>query len=101
MPEEPVRERARRMPATAGIERVRHKTRIVDACKRNAIAGERDHGEFRVRNDLENALVFENRLDQIERLAKRRLRDVFAVEIELGLGAMRERNIGRVTRHDR
>ena len=50
---------------------------------------------------FEHALVFENRLEQVQGLAHGDLRDRVAAEIEPVGGAVRQRHIGRVSRHDR
>ena len=54
------------------------------------------------RHDLEHAFVFEQRLEQVERVAHAHLRDLaLAAEIEALARAMGERHIGRMPRHDR
>ena len=89
------------MLGAAGVERVGHEAGIVDRVERDAVARERHHVELRVLHDLEDARVLENRLQQVERLAHRDLRDRVAAEIEPVGGAMGERHVGRMSRHER
>ena len=102
MAEEAARELFGKMLGAACVERVGHETRIVDACECDAVTRERHHVELGVLHDLEHALVLEDRLQEIERLARRYLRDGFAAaKIEPVASAVRKRHIGRVTRHER
>ena len=57
---------ARQMLGAAGVERVGHQARIVDAGERDAVAGQRHHVEFGVLHDLQHRLVFEDRLEQVK-----------------------------------
>ncbi len=89
------------MLGASGVERVGDEAGIVDGLKRDPIAGERHHVELGVLHDLEHALVFQNRLQQIERLTHGKLRDGIAAEIEPVARPMRQRQVSRVTRHER
>ena len=100
--EEAARELGGKMLGATRVERIGHETRIVGARKRDAVTRERHHVELGVLHDLEHALILEDRLQEIERLAQRDLRDGFAAaKIEPVARAVRERHIGRVTRHER
>ena len=66
------------MLGAARIERVGHQAGIVGAGKCDAVARERHHVELGVLHDLEHALVLENGLQQIERVAQGNLRDRIA-----------------------
>ena len=82
------------MLGAAGVERIGHEAGIVEAGERDAVAGEHHHVEFGVLHDLEHALVFQQRLEQVERLARLHLLDLaFAAEIEPVARAMAERDI--------
>ena len=48
----------------------------------DAVTGERHHVELGVLHDLEDALIFQDRLQQIERQTDRNLRHRLAAEIE-------------------
>ena len=76
------------MLGAARVERVGHQAGIVGAGKRDAVARERHHVELGVLHDLEHALVLENGLQQIERVAQGNLRDRIAAEIETVARAM-------------
>ena len=71
------------MLGAAGVERIGHEAGIVEAFERDAVAGEHHHVEFGVLHDLEHGWIFQQRLQQIERLAHADLLDrAFAAEIE-------------------
>ena len=59
------------------------------AVKRDAVARERHHVELGVLHDLQHALVFQDRLEQVQGFAHGNLRDRVAAEIESVAGAMR------------
>ena len=99
--EETPRKLGGQMLRAAGIERIGDQAGIVDARKRYAVARERHHVELGVLYDLEHALVFQDRLEQIECRAHGDLRDRVAAEIEPVARAMGERHVGRVARHER
>ena len=84
------------MLGAAGVQRVGDETGIVDRLEGDAVTGERHHVELGVLHDLEDALIFQDRLQQIERQTDRNLRHRLAAEIESLRGAVRERHIGRV-----
>ncbi len=72
-----------RMVGAARIKRIRDEAGIVHGLKRDAIAGERHHVGLGARHDLQHGLIFEDRLQQVERFAQGCLRPhVFAAEIE-------------------
>ena len=85
------------MLGAAGVERIGHQARIVEAGQRDAVAGEHHHVEFGVLHDLEHGRVFQQRLQQIERLAHLDPRALFAAEIELVGCTVGERNVGRLS----
>ncbi len=89
------------MLGAAGVERVGHEAGIVDACERDAVARQRHHVELGVLHDLENAHIFQDRLQQVQGLAHGNLRDRVAAKIEPVAGAVRQRHIGRMSRHQR
>ena len=82
------------MLGAAGVERIGHEAGIVEAGERDAITGEHHHVELGVLHDLEHALVFKQRLEQIERLARLHLLDIaLAAEVEPVAYPMAERDI--------
>ena len=87
----------RQMLGAAGVERIGHQARIVEAGQRDAVAGEHHHVELGVLHDLEHGRVFQQRLQQIERLAHLDPRALFAAEIELIGRTVGERNVGRLS----
>ncbi len=91
----------RQMLGAAGVERIGDEAGIVDRLERDAVAGERHHVELGVLHDLEDARVLENGLEQVQSLAHGDLRHRLAAEIEPVGGAVGERHIGRVPRHQR
>ncbi len=101
MAQKRARELLGQMLGAAGVERVGHQARVVDCRQIDAVAGQRHHVELGVLHDLEHAFVFEQRLQRIERVAHFDLRALaLAAEIESLAAAMRQRHIGRMTRHD-
>ena len=82
------------MLGAAGVERIGHEAGIVEAGERDAVAGEHHHVELGVLHDLEHALVFKQRLEQVERLARLHLLDLaLAAEVEPVAHPMAERDI--------
>jgi hypothetical protein len=88
------------MLGTARIEGVGHKAGIVDGRERDAVTGERHHIELGILHDFEHGLVFEDRLQKIERLAHGNLLDRVAAKIEPVRRSVGEGDISRVTRRD-
>ena len=68
MAEQAARELLGQMLGAAGVERVGHEAGVVDALKRDAVAGQRHHVELGVLHDLQDAGVLEKGLKQVERL---------------------------------
>ena len=89
------------MLGAARVERIGHQAGIVDRVERDAVARERHHVELRVLHDLEHARVLENRLQQVQRLAHRNLRNGVAGKIEPVGRTVGKRHVGRMSRHDR
>ena len=72
----------------SGVERIGHEAGIVDRRERDAVTGERHHVELGVLHDLQHALVFQDRLEQVQGVAHGNLRDRVAAKIESVAGAM-------------
>ena len=85
------------MPGAARVERIGHEAGIVEAGQLDAVAGEHHHVEFGILHDLEHGRIFEQRFQQIERLAHLDARALFAAEIELIGCTVGERNVGRLS----
>ncbi len=96
-------ERIHAVPPAPAIEHIGDQHRIVDRSQLDAVALEHEHVELDVVPDLEDRSVLEQRLDQRQRLGKRRLRKAAAIaEIEAALRRpVPDRHIACLPRRDR
>ena len=97
-----MRERGKIMIAAAGIEHVGHQHDVVECRERSAVTREHQRVLLEAVTDLEHAGIFEQRLEQIERVAFVDLAGSDAsLGEQVGAGTMAERYVGGPVRSER